>query len=197
MVAVSGEEAVAGSRVAAKSVEVGGDGLGARTRKAGEGARLLAVLAASIAEQSVLDPRHPDYDPVVARDRLDASMKEIVAREPHDPSWAPGRESLLLEHLATDMESVPGSPNIEELECYTSSCRLLVATDAASVDHVLGQYPFMMSSPTSGVRTAAEDSPEGRAFVEFYLLFPRDLRDDSQYRSWYRGHKESHPDKGR
>jgi hypothetical protein len=86
------------------------------------------LAAPALPGESVLDPRSPGYDPVMAIRQGGRSLSELFAQEPRDPLWAPAREQQMRDVLSEPL--VKAGSRIASAECRSFSCKLVLELPA-------------------------------------------------------------------
>lgn len=134
------------------------------------------------------NPMHPDYDPVVFAKARGLPGRIVFDREARDEQWAPKMEKIVGRHIADDLALLAPDAEVGDIECRQSSCRVDLFVTPEQLLALNGPYPAASLSDHSGIGCFASTG-DGRQHICFHLFFSREHRDPDAYESWYERHR--------
>ncbi|HWU86160.1 MAG TPA: hypothetical protein VN253_02750 [Kofleriaceae bacterium] len=122
------------------------------------------------------------YNPLAEREARNASAREIVQLETRDKQWAEVREKALLEAIESKVTAIPGNAAVNQLECRTSSCELVLEVDNGHTNDVLDAVPSWELGDSFGISLGGTIG--SRSLVQVNVLFTPENRDHQNYSTW-------------
>lgn len=119
-----------------------------------------------------LDPESEKYDPGDLALGVAEPSAPWLAEKRSEP-WATQRERAINDWIAQHLPRVAPNARVTELSCKQRTCKVAVATD--HLNDIMGQYPIAMLAPTQSITTSSSGE------VEFYLMYPPELLDESSF----------------
>jgi len=135
------------------------------------------------------DPKSRDYDPMLLLTTANATPCELFQKEPRDPQFADGRESVLQSRLSQRLRERIKFDTKTNIDCHTSSCEVTVH-GASSLDEMNATLKAM---EPSGLASAAQIEPRAKDAANYdvnvVLLYSLAQRDPTTYDQQLKQHE--------
>lgn len=152
----------------------GASSLGGR----GSAARPAPGVAMTLAERRV-DPRTPEYDPMLAATMYHHDAIELFEREWRDPAFADRREAYLAKALVPRFHTVVSDGEVEDIECRVSMCKIRIRVADNPEDYARLQLAWGDAVTVEPASTAGPDP--GYRTVDVYALSSAEHRDHDRF----------------